>query len=133
MKHSIRELYHVCHGSNCFLATPEYIKVFNIPTDRKAIDAARDLGAPYAFCAYYQQHKSDAVPVHHPYTLGTIYMFGEKTWFDTQGELNDYRTKYHEQRQLNVERNKAKAQLMQYIENHMTTEQILDLLQSLEG
>lgn len=133
MKHSIRELYHVFHGSNSFLATPEYIRVFNIPTDRKAIDAAQSLGTPYALRGLYQQHKGDAVLVHHPYTLGTIYMFGEKTWFDTQEELNDYRAKYHEQRQLNAEHNKAKAQLMQYIENHMTTEQILNLLQELEG
>ena len=133
MKHSIKELYYVCNCGKNFLATAEYIKVFNIPTDRQAVDAAKSWGLPYARCALYHQHKDDAVLVYHPYTLGTIYMFGEKTWFDTQKELNDYRAKYHEQRQLNMERNKAKAQLIQYIENHMTTEQILNLLQELEG
>ena len=133
MKHSIEELYKVHNCGHCFLATSEYIKAFNIPTDREAIKKAREMKLPYATCALYQQHQGDVVKVYHPYILGTIYMFGEKTWFDTQKELDEHRAKYYEQRQLTTERNKAKMQLMQYIENYMTTEQILDLLQELEG
>jgi len=114
MKHSIQELYK--NKTTGELVTREFAAL-----------------APSQYCkALYKQHATPAVKVYGVGGWRLIYMFGEKTWFDHREEYESYSAEYHAQRELNAERNKAKTRLMQYIENHMTTEQILDLLNKLE-
>lgn len=115
MKHSIQELYK--NKASGALATREL--------------AALD---PSQYCkALYKQHATPEVKVYGVDGWRLIYMFGEKTWFDRREEYEAYSAEFHARRDLIASRNKAKTRLMQYIENHMTTEQILDLLQELEG
>lgn len=133
MKHSIKELYIVQSPERSILATSTFVEQYQIPTSRTEREEARIKGVPYAFKASHHQAHKGYAKVYTPNSIDLIWMYGEKTWFDTKEERDVYRAQCHEQRQLSVERNKAKARLMQYIETHMTTEQILDLLQQLEG
>lgn len=114
MKHSIQELYK--NKVSGALATREL--------------AALDPSQYHK--ALYKQHATPEVKVYGVDGWRLIYMFGEKMWFDRREEYEAYSAEYHAQRELSAERNKAKARLMQYIDNHMTTEQILDLLDRLE-
>lgn len=114
MKHSIQELYK--SKASGALVTREL--------------AALDPSQYHK--ALFKQHTAPEVKVYGVDGWRLIYMFGEKTWFDRREEYEAYSAEYHAQRERNAERNKAKARLMQYIENHMTTEQILDLLDRLE-
>lgn len=131
MKHSITELYKVHNAGRTFLATEEFVKNFNIPTTKAEIAQARTNNLPYALRALYHISSSDPVKVFcHPCIARTIYMFGEKTWFDGQDERDHYRRAYFDEKRALERRNKAKNQLMHYI-NTLTTEQIENLIEEL--
>jgi hypothetical protein len=115
MKHSIQELYR--DKASGALVTRE-LAALDPSQYRKALS---------------KQHATPEVKVYGVDGWRLIYMFGEKTWFDRREEYEAYSAEYHAQRELNTERNKAKAQLMQYIDEHMSTEEIISLLHRLGG
>jgi len=91
MKHSIRELYKVLGVKRPFLATPAFIEEYQIATTRESVSTARLNGSPYAIRATHQQaHKGFAL-VHCVDSVDMIWMYGEKTWFDTKEERDAYR------------------------------------------
>jgi hypothetical protein len=128
MKHSIDELYLIRSNYNSYLATAMFLELHQIPMLENRVP-----DAPYAIKApFYRTHNGYAL-VHNANSIDMIYMYGEKTWFDTKEERDAYRLQVQEEQTRQTARNKAKAQLMQYIDEHMTTEEITSLLHRLGG
>ena len=114
MIHSISELYRA-QGSNKLL-TKE----------------AAELVPVRVYRAIHKTHSGDAVKVYDVDGIKTIYMFGEKTWFDTQEELNEYRAQYHAEQELKEERRKVQNEIIAEL-NKMSTEQLKAVLEDIVG
>ena len=128
MKHSISELYLVRGAGDSCLATAAFLELHQIPMLENRVP-----DAPYAIRApFYRTHSGYAL-VHNTNSIDMIHMYGEKTWFDTKEERDAYCLQAQEEQARQAARNKAKAQLMQYIDEHMTTEEITSLLHKLGG
>jgi hypothetical protein len=114
MKHSINELYRVQGTTK--LITEEANSLLHIPTHR----------------ALSYQHKGDAVTVIDVDSTKTIYMFGEKTWFDTQEELNEHRAQYQAEMNARKERKKIMDALIAEFDR-MPTEKLRSILEDMFG
>lgn len=91
MKHHIKELYIVFSTEGKILATPAFVEQYEIPTAGVARDKARMNHQPYAIKApFHVAHKGYA-KVYTPNSVDLIWMYGEKTWFDTKEERDAYR------------------------------------------
>ena len=124
MKHHINELMRI-HNAKTMntYATVEYCKAMGIPmrgTNRET------------YCRPATCHINPGKPVNVLDVNGVkvIYLFGEKTWFDTEEELIAYRTAYNEQRARVKEHNDLKRQLLDKIEM-MTIEEMRVLVAQL--
>lgn len=114
MIHSITELYKV-QGTSA-LITKEASEIIKRPT----------------YKAQYKTHPKDAVTVYDVDGTKTIYMFGEKTWFDTQEELNEYRAAYQKEQEAKRERNKVKNAIIAELDK-MSIEQLKTTLEDIVG
>ena len=124
MKHNINELMSLFNAKTMnTYATVEYCKAMGIPMSR----ANRE-----TYCRPASYHTNTGKPVNVLDVNGVkvIYLFGEKTWFDTEEELIAYRTAYNEQRAKAKERNDLKRQLLAKVEM-MTTEEMRALVEQL--
>ena len=104
-------------------ATVEYCKAMGIPMKRTNSDT---------YCRPAISHINTGKPVNVLDVNGVkvIYLFGEKTWFDTEEELIAYRTAYNEQRTRTKERNDLKRALLSKVEM-MPTDKLKALVEQL--
>ena len=114
MKHSITELYKIKGTS--IIITKEAKERIQQPTQK----------------VLYKTHPKDTVTIYDVEGTKTIYMFGEKTWFDTQEELNEYRTTYQEEQNIKSERNKLKSAIIAELDK-MSIEQLKVTLEDIVG
>lgn len=114
MKHSIRELYNLRNSNNRSLMTEEYCKANGIiiATDRAVWKACQKNGAIYAMSAISHNNNNKPVKVLDVNGIKLIYLFGEKTYFDTQEELDNYREIFHAEQTKEREINKLKKELL---------------------
>ena len=114
MIHDIDELYRI-QGSNKLL-TKEAAELLHL----------------HRYRATHKTHPTDEVKVYDVDSIKIIYMFGEKTWFDTQEELNAYRIAYHKEQEIKRERSKVKQAIIAELDN-MSTEQLKAILENMIG
>lgn len=112
MIHSITELYKI--KGTPIIITKEAKERIQQPTQK----------------VLYKSHPTDAVMVYDVDGMKTIYMFGEKTWFDTQEELNEHRAKYQEEQNIKRERNKLKNAIIAELDK-MSIEQLKAMLENM--
>lgn len=114
MKHSIEELYSLRNSDIRSLMTEEYCKANGIiiATDRVVWRACQKSGATYAMPAHSHHNNNKPVKVLDVNGIKLIYMFGEKTYFDTQEELNSYREVFHAEQAKERTINKLKKELL---------------------
>ena len=84
---------------------------------------------PVRKVSHYIHHK-DEVKVYVVDGVKTIYMFGDKTWFDTQEELDAHRAEYQKEQAILRERNKIKKAIMAKLDD-MTIEQLQAMLENI--
>ena len=131
MKHSINELYYIHNelDNQKKLATLAFIQENEI-----VIATPRNRGSHLVYARPCHSHLNNNKPVkvldaHHKTKL--VYLFGEKTWFDSQEELDQHRAKYQAQRAAETARNKLKKEIAAVLDT-MSTEEIAALLASLQ-
>lgn len=114
MKHSIRELYSLRNSNNRSLMTEEYCKTNGIiiATDRTIWKACQKSGAIYAMSAISHNNNNKPVKVLDVNGIKLIYLFGEKTYFDTQEELDSYRETFHAEQAKEREKGQLKKELL---------------------
>ena len=115
MKHSITELYTLynVYPSIKKIATREYCEANNIPCYEKTPETYEERQAGYARpCVSYVNNSNKGFNVLDVNGKKKIYLFDEKTWFDTFKELEEYRKQYqHEQIQQTL-RNSVKKEII---------------------
>jgi len=108
MKHSIEEIYIVhsnVSGANV-MVTEQYVIANNIPTP-KYRERSQHLVYARPLLSHLNHNKPIAVRDVDDVTK-LIYLFGEKSWFDSQEELDAYRVEYQRERALSIAKNKLK-------------------------
>jgi hypothetical protein len=132
MKHSIEELYSLRNSDNRSLMTEEYCKANGIiiATDRAVWRACQKSGATYAMHAHSHQNNNKPVKVLDVNGIKLIYMFGEKTYFDTQEELDSYREVFHAEQAKEREINKLKKELLAKVEG-MSAEELKKIIEKI--
>ena len=108
MKHSIKEIYIVhsnLSGTN-LMVTEQHVMANNIPTPNHR-DRAKHLVYARPLLSHLNHNKPIAVRDVDDVTK-LIYLFGEKSWFDSQEELDAYRAEYQRERALSIAKNKLK-------------------------
>lgn len=109
MKHSFKELYTLYnHPSKIRYATAAYLKENNIPIDDQYGIRLRDKGKVCAGYASYATSHIKGIKVLDIDGVKLIFMYGEKSWFDTEEERDEYRQAMMVERALEAERNKVK-------------------------
>lgn len=114
MKHSIRELYEFRNSIDNRLMTEAYCKAQGYPigTDRAVWRACQKSGEVYVMPCNYHNNNSKPVKVLDVDGIKLIYLFGEKTYFDTQEELDSYREVFHAEQAKEREINALKRELL---------------------
>lgn len=94
MKHNINELMRIHNATtkNTY-ATIDYCKANNIPIPTNRADRVTYLTSKATYALPANAHTNNGKPVNVLDTNGikVIYLLGEKTWFDTQKELEEYK------------------------------------------
>ena len=121
MKHSIREIYSVSSARGSFLATANYVNAHNITIDKSKIAQAQLDGTAYAMPTPYKTNIGRGVKVYDVAEDGAeriikIFLFGERTWFDTEAERDEYRREYHEHKNNLINEHKERARLIAELE-----------------
>jgi hypothetical protein len=131
MKHAITEIYAIYNEINNQkkLATLDFIQENEI-----VIATPRNRGSHLVYARPCSGHVNNNKPVkvldaHNKTKL--LYLFGEKTWFDTQEELDQHRAEYQAQRAEETARNKAKKEIAAILDT-MSTAEIEAILASLQ-
>ena len=132
MKHSIEELYRLPNSDNRSLMTKEYCKANGIVivTDRAVWKACQKNGAIYAMHAHSHQNNNKPVKVLDVNGIKLIYLFGEKTYFDTQEELDSHRKAFQEQQAKEREINRLKKELLAKVEG-MSAEELKKIIEKI--
>ena len=60
----------------------------------------------------------------------TVYTYGEKTWFDTEAERDEYRAQRNTEREEETKRNKMLKAIMEHYKN-MSTEELAKVMATL--
>ena len=115
MKHSVRELYRV-EGSNKVITKEAAELIANIKKVHSVISI---------------MHKTDEVKIIDINGTKSIYMFGEKTWFDTQEELNEHREEYHRQQNALKERRRILNAIIGELDT-LSTEELQTILDKIK-
>ena len=126
MKHYINEIYKLNSGK---LVTEEYCEVNNIAilTNKEC----RKLEVkPEVFAKECRSHINNNKPVKVLDVNGDklIYLFGEKTWFDTAEELAKHREEYQAERKASAEKTKIKKDINEIL-NTMSIEELTKVLE----
>lgn len=116
MKHSVRELYRV-EGSNKVITKEAAELIANVKKVHPAISI---------------MHKTDEVKIIDVDGVKSIYMFGEKTWFDTQEELNEHREEYHKEQNALKERRRILNAIIGELDA-LSTEELQAVLDKFKG
>ena len=116
MKHHISELYHInCQG----YYTLAYIEAQGLTVCKGHNDPSP---------VYYAIHAmGDSKTIQDVDGKRTVYLYGEKTWFDTREERDAYRVERNKEREENLKRNKILKEIMKRYEA-MTTEELAEEL-----
>lgn len=130
MKHNINELYRVYNTVNnkSRLVTLEYVQANNI-----AIPSHRDRDNHLVYATTESYHTNNNKPLRVldvNDTIKLVYLFGEKTYFDSQEELDAYREEYKREQTLSIERNKVKKEILAKLDN-MSTSELIKILEGL--
>lgn len=114
MKHSITELYTLYNVDTITkIATREYCEANNIPCCEKTPKTYEERQAGYAKpCISHVNNNSKGLNVLNVDGKKKIYLFGEKTWFDTPEELEEYREQYQRERVQQALRNSVKKEII---------------------
>ena len=122
MKHSIKEIYIVhsnLSGTN-LMVTEQHVMANNIPTPNHR-DRAKHLVYARPLLSHLNHNKPIAVrDVNDEMKL--IYLFGEKSWFESQEELDEYRAEYQRERAESIEKNKVKKAVIEKLDEMSKTE-----------
>lgn len=117
MKHSFRELYTLHnHKGTVRYATEAYINANNIPVDDFSHESLRNKGVLCAHYALYATSHIKPIKVLDTDGVKLIYLFGEKTWFDTEEERDAYREQARIEREKEIERNKVKKAIIEKLD-----------------
>ena len=119
MKHDIKELYTIYNGTEINIyATEAYIKAKDIPcfSSSKAIDMKFQGKIAARPCRSIVNRGKKPVNVLDANGKKQIFLFGEKTWFDTAEELEEYRNQYHAERNKALEKNKIKKEIISILD-----------------
>lgn len=124
MKHNINELYHI-NGQKLY--TEDYIKANNIQQrDRRSLS---NEGWTKAH-AEQGSGKDQGKTVYTANGNKRIYLYGEKTFFDTQEERDAYREQMNQEREQERRRNKALRTINDYLAT-LSTDDLEDLIKGL--
>lgn len=115
MQHNINEIYKIHNREENIpqYVTEDYLCNNGIPYGagfdirlyvNNGIMCAKPMGYKVAPNGMFKVQDVDGIK--------TLYMFGEKTWFDTEEERNEYRAQYHAKRDSQIAYNKVKKQIM---------------------
>ena len=132
MKHSIEELYSLRNGNHRSLMTKEYCKANGIiiATNREVWKACQKSGVIYAMHAHSHNNNNKPVKVLDVNGIKLIYLFGEKTYFDTQEELDSHRKVFQEQQAKEREINRLKKELLAKVEG-MSAEELKKIIEKI--
>ena len=130
MKHSIRELYYtatikegnICHTYTYF--TERYRKANNIQLTKRFNPI--DDGMAHRL----NSKMGDSFVLLDTNGKRRVYLYGEKTWFDTKEERDAYREKMSKERAEEIARNKVKKEIAAILDQ-MTTEELETVLATL--
>lgn len=131
MKHNIEELYRVYNNTNnkSKLVTLEYVQANNIATP-----SLRDKNKHLVYARPEIAHVNNNKPVKVldvNDTIKLVYLFGEKTYFDSQEELDAYRQEFQKEQALSKERNAVKKEILAKLEG-FSTEELKKILEGLK-
>ena len=115
MMHSINELYKI-NGTGYY--TKAYIEAHNIPKCKRLNGSASGWETVHHIGA----NKNGYVQVHT--LLGTInaYLYGEKTWFDTEAERDEYRAQRNADKAEQTKKNQMIKIILSHYENMSISE-----------
>ena len=122
MMHDIHELYSL---ENNPVRIRKEILMTLAEVKRRGLSLKRDYELPYAMKMCYKTNSSGCL-VFEYIDNGEIkkgYLFGEKTWFDTEEERATYREQYHKERNEKIRLKKLLAEIMAKYEE-MSTEEL---------
>lgn len=116
MIHSVEELYCI-DGRGCY--TWDYLCAKGVPVAQNYRDKVE--GDAYTMTSFGPNKGSRRMYDANGYKI--IYLYGEKTWFDTEEERDAYRVQRNIEKAKSARRNKAKAKVITYLDT-LTTEQL---------
>lgn len=124
MKHSIDELYHI-DGQKLY--TEDYLIAHNVQQrDRKSLNSKGWTRAH----AEQGSGKDQGKTIHTAKGSKRVYLYGEKTFFDTQAERDAYREQMNQQREQERRRSKALKTINDYLVV-LSTDDLEDLIKGL--
>ena len=129
MMHSINEIYTIYNTTNkIHYATKDYCVANNIPmVTSKECTKMRSNGTVCAHTTSYHVNNNKPVKVLDVDGIKLIYLYGEKTWFDTEEELINHRAVEQAKRVINAEQNRLKKLINDRLDG-MSVEQLEMLL-----
>ena len=121
MMHTYKELYQI--GGKGYY-TEDYLIANNIPVGKRFSDEGK--ARP---CVHLGTDKGTKNIIT---TNGkrTVYTYGEKTWFDTEAERDEYRAQRNAEREEETKRNKMLKTIMEYYKT-MSTEELEQVMATL--
>ena len=121
MMHTYKELYQI--GGKGYY-TEDYIIANNIPMGKNFREEGK--ARP---CVHLGTDKGTKT-IHTAEGKRTVYTYGEKTWFDTEAERDEYRAQRNAQREEETKRNKMLKAIMTHYES-MSTEELIMVMNTL--
>ena len=121
MMHTYKELYQI--GGKGYY-TEDYLIANNIPMGKRFSD--EDKARP---CVYLGTDKGTKNII----TANgkrTVYTYGEKTWFDTEAERDEYRAQRNTEREEETKRNTMLKTIMEYYKT-LSTEELEQVMATL--
>ena len=130
MMHEISEIYVIYNSVNRkeVRATKAYVEAYAIP-----IPHFRDRNTHLVYARPMSSHVNANKPLavrDIDDKIKLIYLFGEKTWFDSQEELDAYRAEYHKERNAMIAKNKLIKAVTEKLQA-MSAEEIVKILETL--
>ena len=130
--HDITEIYTIHNGNETIhFATKEYIENQNIPTpkyrERRGMDDAK---VKYAVAVNSHVNNEKPLRVLTPNGIMLIYLYGEKTWFESAEARAEYRAQVAFEKARQAKIKKVKAELDARIAE-MDIDEMRDLLATL--
>lgn len=130
MMHEINEIYVVYNSVNKKTAnvTRAYVEAYAIP-----VPNFRDRDKHLVYARPMSSHINANKPLSVrdiDDKIKLIYLFGEKTWFDSQEELDAYRAEYHKERSAMIAKNKLIKAVTEKLQA-MSAEEIAKILETL--